>query len=153
MITQQTIDDLKHRLDIVDVISTRWNLKKIGMNYQAVCPFHDEKTPSFSVSPKKQIYKCFGCGAGGDVIEFIQAYDGIGFISAVDKLSEMAGISVDKTEEKLIPKILRENSFEDKAMILICQSHLDCGGRLNYSDKQRYKLAVARQEQIEGLTQ
>ncbi|MCU7856250.1 MAG: DNA primase, partial [Candidatus Thiodiazotropha sp. (ex Lucinoma borealis)] len=69
------IDDLLNRVDVVDVINRRVPLKKAGRDYQACCPFHDEKTPSFTVSPQKQFYHCFGCGVHGSAIGFIMEYD------------------------------------------------------------------------------
>ena len=75
LIPQSFIDDLLARVDIVDVIDRRVRLKKSGRNYMACCPFHEEKTPSFSVSQEKQFYHCFGCGAGGNAIGFLMAYE------------------------------------------------------------------------------
>ena len=74
-ISQTTIDQIRDRADIVDIISQEVNLKRKGINYFGVCPFHDEKTPSFSVSPSKQIYHCFGCGNGGNVFTFLMEYE------------------------------------------------------------------------------
>ena len=74
-IPQAFIDDLLSRVDIVDVINRRVSLKKTGRNYTARCPFHEEKTPSFSVNPDKQFYYCFGCGAAGNAIGFIMDYE------------------------------------------------------------------------------
>ena len=91
-IPQQFIDDLLERVDIVDVIDTRVNLRKSGKNYSALCPFHDEKSPSFSVNPDKQFYYCFGCGAGGNAIGFLMEYERLDFIAAVEKLAAVAGV-------------------------------------------------------------
>jgi DNA primase len=88
------IDDLLTRVDIVDVINRRVTLKKAGREYQACCPFHDEKTPSFTVSPQKQFYHCFGCGAHGSAIGFLMEYDNLGFVEAVEELAESLGIEV-----------------------------------------------------------
>lgn len=93
-IPQSFIDDLLDRVDIVEVVSSRLNLRKSGKNYSACCPFHDEKTPSFTVSPDKQFYYCFGCGAGGNSIGFIMDYERTGFIEAVDSLAKLAGVEV-----------------------------------------------------------
>ena len=73
-IPQTFIDDLLNRIDIVDVVDHRVKLKKSGKNYSACCPFHEEKTPSFTVSPDKQFYYCFGCGATGNAIGFLMEY-------------------------------------------------------------------------------
>ena len=78
------IDDLLARSDIVTLIDERIQLKKKGKDYLAVCPFHDEKTPSFSVSPSKQFYYCFGCGASGSALGFLIEYDRLDFLTAVD---------------------------------------------------------------------
>jgi DNA primase len=88
------IDDLLNRVDIVDVINRRVPLKKAGREFQACCPFHDEKTPSFTVSPQKQFYHCFGCGAHGSAIGFLMEYDNLGFVEAVEELAESLGIEV-----------------------------------------------------------
>ena len=82
LIPQSFIDDLINRLDIVDVVSSRVQLKKAGKNLTACCPFHKEKTPSFSVSPDKQFYYCFGCGAGGNALGFIMDHDNLDFPQA-----------------------------------------------------------------------
>ena len=82
-IPQTFIDDLLARVDIVDVVDSRVKLKKTGRNYSACCPFHKEKTPSFTVSPDKQFYYCFGCGASGNAVGFVMDFDHIGFPEAV----------------------------------------------------------------------
>ncbi len=88
------LDEVKSRLDIVDIISNYLPLKKRGKNYVALCPFHVEKTPSFTVSPEKQIFYCFGCGKGGDVIKFLMLMEDYSFREAVVKAAELAGIEV-----------------------------------------------------------
>jgi len=94
MIPESFIQELLNRLDIVDVVDRYVPLKKAGANYQACCPFHSEKTPSFSVSPTKQFYHCFGCGAHGTAIRFVMEYQGLGFVEAVDELAKSAGLAV-----------------------------------------------------------
>ena len=98
LIPQNFIDDLLDRVDIVEVIDKRVSLKKAGKNYSACCPFHDEKTPSFSVNPDKQFYYCFGCGAGGNSIGFVMDYENIDFPAAVETLANMAGLEVPHEE-------------------------------------------------------
>ena len=98
LIPQSFIDDLLNRTDIVDVVSSRISLKKAGKNHSACCPFHKEKTPSFSVSPDKQFYYCFGCGAGGNALGFIMDHDHLDFIQAVEELAKRAGMEVPREE-------------------------------------------------------
>jgi DNA primase len=95
-IPQAFVDDLLSRVDIVDYIHKRVPLKKAGKNYQACCPFHDEKTPSFSVNPQKQFYYCFGCGAGGNVIGFAMDYVNLSFPESVEQLAGEVGMEVPK---------------------------------------------------------
>jgi len=99
-IPQRFIDDLLDRIDIVDVISARIALRKAGKNYSARCPFHDEKTPSFSVSPDKQFYYCFGCGAAGNAIGFVMDHDHLSFPQAVDALASQCGMVVPREESQ-----------------------------------------------------
>lgn len=94
LIPQAFIDDLLDRIDIVDVVDPRVKLKKTGKNYSACCPFHEEKTPSFTVSPDKQFYYCFGCGASGTALSFILEFDRLNFPDAVGELAKMAGVEV-----------------------------------------------------------
>ncbi|MHB9100810.1 MAG: DNA primase [Sulfuricella sp.] len=98
MIPQSFVQDLLNRLDIVDVVDRYVPLKKAGANYVACCPFHSEKSPSFSVSPTKQFYHCFGCGAHGSAIGFVMEHQGLGFVEAVEELARSAGLTVPKEE-------------------------------------------------------
>jgi len=93
-IPQHFIDDLVSRVDIVDIIDARVPLKKTGREFGACCPFHSEKTPSFTVSPAKQFYHCFGCGAHGTVIGFLMDYENLDFVEAVEELARHAGVEV-----------------------------------------------------------
>ncbi|WP_367155574.1 DNA primase [Methylomonas sp. HYX-M1] len=93
-IPRQFIDDLLLRVDIVDLIDSYLPLKKNGSNYVARCPFHSEKTPSFSVSRNRQMYHCFGCGASGNAISFMMEYSHLGFVEAVEDLAALAGVEV-----------------------------------------------------------
>lgn len=94
MIPDSFIQDLLNRIDIVDVIDRSVPLKKAGANYSACCPFHNEKSPSFTVSPTKQFYHCFGCGAHGSAIGFVMEYQGISFVEAVHELAKSVGMIV-----------------------------------------------------------
>ncbi len=93
-IPQHFIDDLLAKVDIVDVIDQRVSLKKSGSNYGACCPFHNEKTPSFTVSQTKQFYHCFGCSANGSAISFLMEYEGMHFVDAIESLAESVGMEV-----------------------------------------------------------
>ncbi|WP_162340141.1 DNA primase [Cyclobacterium salsum] len=99
-ISDQTTDKVRDRVDIEDVVNDYVTLKKKGQNLWACCPFHQEKTPSFSVSPAKQIYKCFGCGKAGDPIQFIMDIEGIGFIEAIRHLATKYGIEIEEETPK-----------------------------------------------------
>ncbi|MGH8352841.1 MAG: DNA primase [Pseudomonas sp.] len=98
LIPQSFIDDLLNRSDIVEVVSSRIQLKKTGKNFSARCPFHNEKTPSFSVSPDKQFYYCFGCGAGGNALGFVMDHDQLDFPQAVEELAKRAGMDVPRED-------------------------------------------------------
>jgi DNA primase len=97
-IPQSFIDDLLDRTDIVDLVDGHVKLKKTGRNYSACCPFHKEKTPSFSVAPDKQFYYCFGCGAGGNAIGFLMQLENLNFPEAVEELAGKAGLTVPKDD-------------------------------------------------------
>jgi DNA primase len=92
--------DLLNRVDVVEVVSRYVRLKKAGANFQGLCPFHNEKTPSFSVSPAKQFYHCFGCGAHGNAIGFLMSYGGMGYVDAVKDLASMAGMQVPEAQPR-----------------------------------------------------
>jgi len=93
-IPQNFIDDLLTRIDIIDVIDGYVSLRKAGKNHQARCPFHEEKTPSFTVSQEKQFYHCFGCGANGTAISFLMEYAGMDFVEAIEELASRLGLQV-----------------------------------------------------------
>ncbi|MGN0317578.1 MAG: DNA primase [Lachnospira sp.] len=99
MYSRDIIDEVVSRNDIVEVISERIKLKKNGSSYTGLCPFHNEKSPSFSVSGQKQLYHCFGCGVGGNVITFIMEYENYTFLEAVKMLGERAGIELPEMEQ------------------------------------------------------
>ena len=111
MITKESIENLKSHLDVVDIISQFIELKKTGANFKACCPFHGEETPSFVVSPTKQIYHCFGCGVGGDSIKFVMEYEKLSYPEALEKLAEMANVSLEhdsnykKIDSSIIVKV------------------------------------------------
>ncbi|MBS6043952.1 MAG: DNA primase, partial [Clostridium baratii] len=106
-ITEETIERIKQENDIVDIISETVKLKRSGRNYMGLCPFHNEKSPSFSVSQDKQIYKCFGCGEAGNVLTFVMKNRNLNFIEACKVLAEKANIRLDLgngEESKVVKK-------------------------------------------------
>ena len=100
MISQDSIEGLKARIDILDVISNYIEVKKAGVNFKANCPFHDEKSPSFVISPQKQIYHCFGCGAGGDAIKFVMEYEKLNYPEAIERLADQNNYTLHYTDNK-----------------------------------------------------
>ena len=116
--SDEIIEEVRQTNDIVDVISQYVRLKRSGRNYFGLCPFHNEKSPSFSVSPDKQIFHCFGCGVGGNVFTFLTKIEGIGFVEAVQTLAERANIQLptlessgDSKKEELKTKVYKVNEF------------------------------------------
>src|SRR3954471_20448426 len=99
LFAQSFLDDLKTQVDIVSVIGEVVSLKKTGGTWKGLCPFHQEKTPSFNVNGDKGFFKCFGCGAGGDIVTFVELYQKIAFPEAVRYLARRAGIEVPEGED------------------------------------------------------
>ena len=116
MIPQSFITDLLNRVDIVDVVGRYVQLKKGGANYMGLCPFHNEKSPSFTVSPTKQFYHCFGCGAHGTAIGFLIEYSGMGFVDAVKDLSQSVGMIVPEADDKIPPQQRAAQQAQSLAM-------------------------------------
>jgi DNA primase len=116
MIPQSFIQDLLSRVDIVDVVGRYVQLKKGGANYMGLCPFHNEKSPSFTVSPTKQFYHCFGCGAHGTAIGFLIEYSGVGFVDAVKDLAQNVGMAVPEADDKLPPAQRAEQQARSLAL-------------------------------------
>jgi DNA primase len=109
LIPESFIQELLNRVDIVDVVDKSVPLKKAGANYSACCPFHNEKSPSFTVSPTKQFYHCFGCGAHGTAVGFLMEYQGLSFVEAINELARMVGMTVPqetRDPDKPAPKIV-----------------------------------------------
>ncbi|MDN3651972.1 DNA primase [Thalassotalea ponticola] len=114
LIPRTFIDDLLARTDIVDLVESRVALKKAGKNYQACCPFHSEKSPSFTVSRDKQFYHCFGCGAHGNAISFIMEYDRLEFVDAIEELASFHGLEVEREESHKTPAQLKKEQLVHK---------------------------------------
>ncbi len=120
MITKTSIENLKNSIDIVDILSSFIQVKKSGANFKACCPFHGEKTPSFVISPSKQIYHCFGCGVGGDAIKFIMEFEKLTYPEAIEKLAMISNFSLEyddnykKQDYGVIEKL---NSYYQKLLV------------------------------------
>ncbi|MFK2822459.1 DNA primase [Arcobacter sp. YIC-80] len=121
MIKKESIDNLKNHLDVVDVVSQFLELKKSGANFKACCPFHGEDTPSFVVSPAKQIYHCFGCGVGGDAIKFVMEYEKLSYPETLEKLASMYNVQLEYDnvkQKKQDVRVLEDvNRFYQKLFI------------------------------------
>ena len=114
MIDRATVDRIYAAANIVDIIGDYVTLKKKGVNYQACCPFHQEKTPSFIVSPSKGVFKCFGCGKGGNAVTFIMEHEGVSYPEALRMVAKRYGIEVEEhamTEEDVRRNNDRESMF------------------------------------------
>jgi|GEM_PF-5966750 len=150
MIEKSCIDEILRRINIVDVVNSRVDLKKIGKNHHARCPFHDEKTPSFTVAEHKQMFYCFGCGAAGDAIGFLVKYDNLNFVEAVKSLAVNCGVDIDDSNHRAVaPRAIIEQYKEDSAIVKIYEYDSSEEKNINYEDKKRYRLAVARIKGIE----
>ncbi|MCU0322024.1 MAG: DNA primase [Chitinophagaceae bacterium] len=110
MITPQTIETIKSRIDIIDIVGEYVKLKKRGSNYIGNCPFHNEKTPSFTVSPAKELYKCFGCGKSGNSITFLMEHDKLSYVEALKWLANRYSIEIEETEASPEQKIYAQTS-------------------------------------------
>ena len=122
MIKKESIENLKNNLDVVDIISQYIELKKSGANFKACCPFHGETTPSFVVSPAKQIYHCFGCGVGGDSIKFVMEYEKLTYPETIEKLASMNNFTLEyeenSSEKKQNTRVIEEvNKFYQKLFV------------------------------------
>lgn len=124
IIPEHIIDRIRQSVSIVEVISRYVTLKKRGRNFVGLCPFHQEKTPSFSVNPEKQIFHCFGCGTGGNVFRFLMQHEKLGFVDAVKRLAEETGIEIPRSEA--MQKQLSENERLLKANSLCEKFYQKC---------------------------
>ena len=162
-VAQEIIERVRDASDILDVVSKYVDLKKRGQNYFGLCPFHNEKTPSFSVAPAKEIFHCFGCGTGGSTIDFIMEYEKIGFIEAVQRLGEQYGIEVQLTQVKggkelfsnlyelheIAMTLYQKNLFSEKGKSVL--SYLSDRG-LKKEILEQFKIGLAHETWNELLT-
>ncbi|MCB9225736.1 MAG: DNA primase [Chitinophagales bacterium] len=116
MISKETIAKINDEADIVDVLSDFISMKKAGSNYKANCPFHQEKTPSFVISPSKQIYKCFGCGKAGDSVKFVMEHEHFSYVEALKYLAQKYNIKIEETEQS--PEMIEQQSKREGLYIV-----------------------------------
>src|SRR5690242_3445525 len=116
MISQQTIQQILSRIDIVEIVGSFIKLKKRGANYLGLCPFHNEKTPSFTVSPSKEIYKCFGCGRSGNTIGFLMEHEKYSYVEALRWLAQKYNVEMEETE--LSPEIKAQQQLAESLHII-----------------------------------
>src|ERR1700739_1413270 len=116
MISQTTIQEILNRIDIVEVVGGFVKLKKRGSNYLGLCPFHNEKTPSFTVSPSKEIYKCFGCGRSGNAISFLMEHEKYSYVEALRWLANKYNVEIEET--KTSPEFKEQQQVSDSLYII-----------------------------------
>jgi len=131
MIEREKIEEIKRRVDIVDLISQHVPLKKVGKNYRALCPFHSEKQPSFYVSAEKGIYYCFGCKKGGNAVNFLMDFEQLDFPDAIKKLAKMVGVDIDTTKGLKYKELYEVNEYACQFYSLALDKELGRRG-LNY---------------------
>jgi len=116
MISQHTIQQIQSRIDIIEIVGGFVKLKKRGANYLGLCPFHNEKTPSFTVSPAKEIYKCFGCGRSGNSISFLMEHEKYSYTEALRWLANKYNVEIEETETS--PEIKQQQQLADSLYII-----------------------------------
>src|SRR5580692_1220044 len=116
MISQETIQQIQQRIDILDVVGEFVKLKKRGSSYLGLCPFHNEKTPSFTVSPAKEIYKCFGCGRSGNSISFLMEHEKFSYVEALKWLANRYNVEIEETETS--PEFKLQQQVADSLYII-----------------------------------
>ncbi|MFZ9465839.1 MAG: CHC2 zinc finger domain-containing protein, partial [Burkholderiaceae bacterium] len=146
MIPQSFIQELLDRTDVVEVVGAHVRLKKAGANYSGLCPFHGEKTPSFTVSPSKQFYHCFGCGAHGSAIGFLMEHLGLGYVEAIEALAQQQGLTVPKEREAKPVQALDERKSMLDAMAKAADFY-----RARLKDSER-AIHYLRERGLEGRT-
>ena len=146
-ISRQFIDDLLARADIVELVESRVPLKKAGKNYQACCPFHNEKSPSFTVSQDKQFYHCFGCGEHGNAISFLMEFDRLDFVDAIEELASHCGMEVVREENNASPAEQRRQQqiYQQK------QDDYELMGQVSRFFQQQLKVAKDKATAIDYL--
>src|SRR5215208_7581457 len=120
LFTKDSIERVRDAVDMVELVSAKTDLRRAGSRWQGLCPFHDERTPSFSVNPEDKLYYCFGCGAGGDVISFVRETEQLDFAQAVEFLAERFRVTLEYEESS--PEREAERSRRDRLLALLEQA-------------------------------
>ena len=125
-IPDETIDTIRDRFDLVDLVGRHVSLKKSGRSYKGLCPFHEEKSPSFYVHPERRVFHCYGCGAGGDLFEFLMRHDNLTFREAAESAARACGVEIPKTaggEPGRIERLVAANQLacrpENKGKLIV----------------------------------
>lgn len=150
LIPQGFIDDLLGRIDILEVVGSRLKLKKTGKNFSALCPFHNEKSPSFSVSPDKQFYYCFGCGAGGNALSFVMDFERLDFPQAVEELARQAGVDVPREETRPGSRESRKPRQDNPLYALLEQAAAFYRQQLRHHPKRERAVTYLKQRGLTG---
>ncbi|GGC90774.1 DNA primase [Halopseudomonas salina] len=150
LIPQGFIDDLLGRTDILEVVGSRLKLKKTGKNFSALCPFHNEKSPSFSVSPDKQFYYCFGCGAGGNALSFVMDFERLDFPQAVEELARQAGVDVPREETRPGSRESRKPRQDNPLYALLEQAAAFYRQQLRHHPKKERAVSYLKQRGLTG---
>src|SRR5688500_7379668 len=116
MISQQTIQQILSRIDIIEIVGGFIKLKKRGANYLGLCPFHNERTPSFTVSPAKEIYKCFGCGKSGNSISFLMEHEKLSYVEALRWLANKYNVEIEETA--VSPEVFQQQQVSESLFII-----------------------------------
>ena len=139
------VEQIKERLNIVDVVGDYIKLEKAGINYKACCPFHNEKTPSFFISPDRDSFKCFGCGEGGDIFTFVEKYEGVDFKGSLKILAEKAGVELKKENPKKISEKNRIYDILEKSTLFFQNNLLKNKEALKYLKKRGIEDKIIKQ--------
>src|SRR6478752_9857787 len=157
MISPQTIQQITNRIDIIDVVGEFVKLKKRGANYLGFCPFHNERTPSFTVSPSKEIYKCFGCGKSGNTITFLMEHEKYSYAEALKWLAQRYNIEIQETEVSDETRIIQQaaeslyivNSFAQKFFTeQLLQTEEGQANALTYLEERGYNEGIIEKFQL-----
>lgn len=149
LIPQSFIDELLDRTDIVELINTRVSLKKTGKNYSACCPFHEEKSPSFTVTQEKQFYHCFGCGASGNAIGFLMEYERLDFVESIEYLAKQAGLEIPQTAQNSNNNSKKQRNLysilieSDKFYRTQLRTHPEAGKAIKYLKERGFSGKIA----------